>query len=106
VGIACFFGLEFIITQFFPEYVDGITAARVMILGIIPMTVNALINARLLGTGKSKIVLIGSVTYIASLFSLMFFLGSTHQLLGLAIALVASLTLQSAVLLGVASRTK
>jgi O-antigen/teichoic acid export membrane protein len=98
MGIAFFFSIEIIIGSFFPEYISAIAASRIMILGIVPMSINAVINSRLLGTGKSRLVLIGSGTYLFSLFSLMIILGGYLQLTGLAIALVTALSIQTAVI--------
>jgi O-antigen/teichoic acid export membrane protein len=98
LGVAFFFALEFIIEGFFPEYTSAITASRIMILGIVPMSINAVINSRLLGTGRSRPVLIGSGVYLSSLFSLMIILGGYFQLTGLAIALITALCIQTAVL--------
>jgi O-antigen/teichoic acid export membrane protein len=93
-----YFGIEVVVNWLFPAYVESIPAARIMILGIVPMTLTAIINARLLGTGRSRPTLIGSIIYLLSLFSLMYLLGNAYHLLGLAIALLTALCLQAAVL--------
>lgn len=98
VALILFLTLGWIIQWLFPSYVEAVVAARIMVLGIVPMTMIALINSRLLGREKSRPVIIGSGVYLASLFLLFYVLGNALGVTGLAISVVASLSLQAAVL--------
>ncbi len=93
-----FFTLPLIIERFFPQYTEAIPVAQLMIFGIIPQTMNSLINSRLLGKEKSKLVAIGSAVYVSSLLVLIYLLGSHFGLLGLGMSIIMSSSIQSAVL--------
>jgi peptidoglycan biosynthesis protein MviN/MurJ (putative lipid II flippase) len=66
-----------------------------MVLGIIPLTINALLNSRLFGRENSRPVLIGSIVYTGSLAGMLVVLGNAFGAIGLAVATVISLCLQS-----------
>jgi O-antigen/teichoic acid export membrane protein len=86
------------IERFFPQYTQAIPVAQLMIFGIIPQTMNSLMNSRLLGKEKSKLVAIGSAAYVSSLLILLYILGSHFGLLGLGMTVIVSSSIQSAVL--------
>ncbi|GIU72440.1 MAG: hypothetical protein KatS3mg003_1919 [Candidatus Nitrosocaldaceae archaeon] len=87
------------INTFFPKYIEAIDAARIMAFGIVPMSINAIINAELLAKEKSKIVMLGSLAYIITLIILFIILGNMFDVMGLALAVVLSALFQSLVLL-------
>lgn len=91
-----FFVSPIIIKEFFPNFVESISATQIMSLGIIPITVTSLLNARLLGMQKSKPVFIGALIYVSSLSAMIFSLGSIMGILGLAFSVVFALTAQAA----------
>jgi O-antigen/teichoic acid export membrane protein len=97
-GIFFFIGPP-IIVSLFPKYTEAVPIAQIMAFGIIPLTVNALINSRLLGTENTKPILIGSIVYTLSLVFALLYLGTAFGIVGLAFASVMSLSLQSATLL-------
>jgi O-antigen/teichoic acid export membrane protein len=99
LAVASFFAIAPVVEQFFPHFVDAIPPARITVLAIIPMTANAIMNAKLLGNEKSAPVLLSSGVYIASLFVLIILLGNAIGLLGLSIAFVVSVSVQTATLL-------
>jgi len=99
VCIVFFITIPYIISSFFPNFIESIMAAQIMIFGIIPSTVNAILNSRLFGTKKSTPVFISAITRICSLIILMVILGSQFGLIGLSISVVMSLILQSVTLL-------
>lgn len=99
-----FFGLPLIVNWLFPAYAEAVPSAQIMILGVIPMTLTAIINAKLLGTERSKLVLSGSIVYLTSLFALLYVLGNAYHLIGLATALVSALSLQCGTLFVVSRR--
>jgi O-antigen/teichoic acid export membrane protein len=101
-----YFILPIVVESFFPAYVEAIPSAQIMIIGVIPMTLTAIINAKLLGNEKSIFVVIGSVVFLSSLFALLYTLGSVYQLIGLAVALLTSLSLQSLTVFALSSRLR
>jgi O-antigen/teichoic acid export membrane protein len=97
-AVILFFTLPLIIEQFFPKYTEGTTLAQLLILGVIPLTMNSLLNTRLLGKEKSKLVVIGAAVYISSLLFLLYVLGDHFGLLGLGMAVIISSLIQYATL--------
>jgi O-antigen/teichoic acid export membrane protein len=87
-----------LINMFFREYIDVIPTAQIMSVGIVPMTINSILNSSLLAKGHSKNVVIGAIVYISSLLSLFYSLGTLVGVVGLGISVVVSLSLQSLVL--------
>jgi O-antigen/teichoic acid export membrane protein len=98
LAVILFFTLPLIIEQFFPKYTEGTSLAQLLILGVIPITMNSLMNTRLLGKEKSKIVVIGSAVYISSLLFLLYVLGNHFGLFGLGMAVIISSSIQYATL--------
>ncbi|MGI0011966.1 MAG: lipopolysaccharide biosynthesis protein [Nitrososphaera sp.] len=87
-----------VITSVFPSYTEAIAAAQIMSIGVIPMTANSILNSKLLGKEKSKIVALGGLTYAGSLLILFSLIGTFLGLAGMGIALLISLCLQTSVL--------
>ena len=86
------------INTFFPHYIDVSLTAQIMSIGIVPMTINAVLNSRLLAKEQSKNVFIGAIVYLFSLVILFYLLGRAAGLIGLGTSLVISLSLQSLIL--------
>ena len=105
IAAILFFTLGWIIGWLFPTYADAISAARIMILGIIPMTANALFNSRSLGREDGRPVIIGAGIYLGALFLLLYVLGTLFGINGLAAGVVASLSIQSVALLFMTRRS-
>lgn len=100
LSIIFFFIFPIIIEIYFKAYTDAILASRIMAFGIIPMTLNAIFNAELLGRERSIIAMMGSLAYIISLILLFILLGNMLGLTGLAISTILATTLQTIILLG------
>ncbi|RMF30490.1 MAG: hypothetical protein D6752_03970, partial [Candidatus Nitrosothermus koennekii] len=99
LSLLLFFIFPLVIEIYFKAYEDAIDAARIMAFGIIPMTLNAILNAEFLGRERSFITMIGSLTYIISLILLFLLLGNLLGLIGLAISTLSAIILQTIVLL-------
>ncbi len=84
-----------LINNFFPSFSNSIDAVRITSIGIIPMTIVWTTNSKFFNIGKSKLVAIGSAIYLSVQTSLIFLLGTTFGLNGLAIALVIALSIQA-----------
>lgn len=99
LSLLLFFIFPLVIEIYFKAYEDAIDVARIMAFGIIPMTLNAILNAEFLGRERSFITMIGSLTYIFSLILLILLLGNLLGLIGLAISTLSAIILQTIVLL-------
>ena len=84
--------VPWLITAFLPRFLDAIPLVRVMCLGVIPATVRSTCNAKLLGKGRSKPVLIGGLIYLTCLMTGFIALGYTFKELGLAFSMVVAQT--------------
>jgi O-antigen/teichoic acid export membrane protein len=98
-GILVFAMVPFLIRTFFPTFVESILVVRIMSLAVIPSTIVAILNASLLGKGKSKHVLIAGLVYIVSLITGLVVLGGTVGALGLAATLVIAQSIQASFLI-------
>lgn len=87
------------ITTFFPNYMESIIPAQILSLGAIPMTFTAIENARLLGKGDSKKVLLGSLIFLVTQYVGIVVLGKEYGLAGLGVALPLALSAQAGYLL-------
>ncbi|MGH9879579.1 MAG: lipopolysaccharide biosynthesis protein, partial [Nitrososphaerales archaeon] len=97
-AVIFYFTIPRIVESFFPHFLESIGSAQIMVFGVIPMSVSAVLTSRLLGRETSKPVFIAATVYLSTLSLLIFFLGQRLGLIGLAIAVLTSLTLQSTAL--------
>jgi len=101
LSISFFLAIPEIIPAFFPNFLESVQAAQIMVIGIIPRTASAIMQSRLFGKEKSKIVFISAGIRISSLLTLILLLGEIFGLIGLAFAVLISLILEFLSLLGV-----
>lgn len=88
-----------LIPYFFPEYLDAIQAIQIMSLQVIPATIVLIYVSKLLGIEKTKIVLIARIiSLIITIFGFII-LGPIYGILGLAVIVVVSSTVQASILI-------
>ncbi len=87
--------LPLIIPELFPKYTGTVDAIQIMSICVIPATVGQIYYSKLLGTEKSRTILIGRIISISSFISGILLLGLTYGIIGVAIAFVLSSTLQA-----------
>ena len=73
---------------FFPDYLQVVGLIQIMILAMIPQTINLMYIAKFMTTGNSRIALNGSILFIISQVLGIIILGEILDTLGLAIALI------------------
>jgi len=95
-SLLLFFSIPFLIPALLPNFEKSVEGAQIMCFGVIPMTIIAIINSRLIGREKTKMVVVGAAIRLASLVILIFLLGESMGLAGLALAVVISIILHSA----------
>lgn len=86
------------IPMVFPEYTDSVIMIQIMILAIIPQSLNWMIISRLLANGCSKKVLIGSIIFVSTQIITIIILGKIFGIYGIAISLVLSSSIEFAYL--------
>ena len=92
------------IETYFPQYTETKIAIQIMSINVIPGTLGHIFQSKLLGTEKSRIVLIGTIASISGLTTSMIILGLTLGMIGLAYSLVISSVIKAG-FLGIALRT-
>ncbi len=90
ITLALILGAPILIPILFPSYSNSIILIQIMGISIIPITITALINARLLGHEKSMLALGGGIIYLLFLIALLPILGFVLGPTGLALAVVLS----------------
>ena len=88
------FSSPFIIPVLFPTFLETIDVIQVMSLAIIPATFTVILTSELLANERGKIIIIGSIVSIVSLFIGISILGENLGLKGLALSLVISKSLE------------
>jgi len=76
---------------FYPKYVDGIQSLQIMLLAIIPKAIGTIFKSKQLARESTKIGYSAIVT-IGTLLILIVFLGQLYGLIGLAIAVLATIS--------------
>ena len=93
-----YFVIPFAINTLFPNFEEGIQAAQITVLGLIPMTFISILNSKFLGRENSKQVLWGFVVRFAIFLVLLIVLGNILGLIGLSLAIVISYSIQTIIL--------
>ena len=93
-SISFFIVIPYVITSIFPHFKGSVEISQIMIFGIIPMTISAILYSRLFGGERSKAVLISSSVRLFTLLALIYFLGRLYGLVGLGFATLLSLVLE------------
>lgn len=93
-----FLSSPWILQYLFPHYMASLDSMRIMSIGIIPMMIVWTLNSKFLNLGDTKYVLFGSAIYLTIQISLIFYLGSTMNVIGLALAVVLALIAQASFL--------
>jgi O-antigen/teichoic acid export membrane protein len=93
-----FLSSPWILQNLFPRYMASLDSMRIMSIGIIPMMIVWTLNSKFLNVGDTKYVLFGSAIYLTIQIGLIFYLGSTMNVIGLALAVVLALIAQASFL--------
>lgn len=79
-----------IIPQFLPKFDDSIQIIQIMSLALVPQALSILYSSELLGSERSKIVLIGTIIAIMILIVGILLLGEKYGIFGITISFVVS----------------
>jgi O-antigen/teichoic acid export membrane protein len=93
-----FLSSPWILQHLFPNYTASLNAMRIMSIGIIPMMIVWTLNSKFLNRGDTKYILFGSAIYLILQISLIYYLGKTMDVIGLALAVVLALIAQASFL--------
>ena len=95
IGILGFFILPEIIPIFFPEYVDTISAIRIMSLSVIPSNLVLIFWSKFFAAEKSRVVLFSSIIQMTIIVLGVIVLGSMYGIIGLAVTHLTASTSQA-----------
>jgi O-antigen/teichoic acid export membrane protein len=98
-AVFAFFTLPYFIETLFPTFASSVWVVRIMSLAVIPSTIVAIINASLLGRGRSKYVFVAGLIYLVSVIVGVLALGEAMGAMGLAVTLVVAQSIQAGFLL-------
>ncbi|HKG41193.1 MAG TPA: hypothetical protein VKA98_03575 [Nitrososphaeraceae archaeon] len=93
-----FLASPWILEHLFPHYTASLNSMRILSIGIIPMMIVWTLNSKFVNIGVTKYVLFGSAIYLILQISLIFYLGKTMNVIGLALAVVLALVAQASFL--------
>lgn len=94
-ALMSFFLIPYVIELFFSNFSDAINAIRIIIFGIIPMTVTSILSSSLLGREQGKPVLYGTIIYVSVQLPTLIILGNILRIEGFAISVVLSQCIQA-----------
>ena len=103
IGIA-FLGIvlsPIVVPALFPKFKEAITIIQIVSFSVIPYTVNSTYISKFLGTGNSKIVLVGSLIYLTIQIITIVILGKVFGVNGIATSVVLATASESAYLISV-----
>lgn len=80
----------FFVQEFFPSYTDGIDSLQILLVSIIPLSVTAVLNAKI-QAAESTLIGFSAVIRIGSLLVLIILLGELYGLVGLSLAVLLSI---------------
>jgi len=80
--------MPYAVTALLPVYEDAILPIQILSLSVIPLTISAIQNSQFLGTGNSRVMLIGSIIQSILYLILILLLGTPYGLEGIAIGLL------------------
>jgi O-antigen/teichoic acid export membrane protein len=92
ITVVIIFISPYLISTFFPQYVDGIESLQLLVLSLIPLTINVILYAEL-QSKESKLVGFSGIVRIVSLLAFILFLSTGFGLLGLSLSVFLSITL-------------
>jgi len=92
ITIVIIFISPFIVEQLFPNFTDGILGLQIIVISITPLTISAILNAKLQARESTKIGY-SAIVRIGSLLALIVFLGSQYELVGLSLSVLISIIL-------------
>jgi len=80
-----------LVPVFFEKYSDGIPALQILVISVLPLTINAIYNSKLLAKESTKIGF-SAIVRIGSMLILIAILGELYGLIGLSLAVLISIS--------------
>jgi len=84
----------FFVNEFFPKYFEGIFSLQILVLSLIPAAISSIYNAKLMARESTRIGF-SAIVRIGSLLALIMVLGQLYGLVGLSLAFLLSITINT-----------
>ncbi|WP_299290890.1 oligosaccharide flippase family protein [Nitrosopumilus sp.] len=97
ISIAIVLFSPYVLSEFFPKFVDGVLGLQIIIFSIIPMSINSILNAKLQASKSTKVG-IAAIAKIVSLILLLIILGMQFELIGFSLAVLCSTCIETILL--------
>jgi len=98
-AVISYFAIPIVINNLFSNFTEATQAAQIIILGIVPITLNSILNSKFLGRENSKQALWGFAVRFFVFLILLVVLGNILGLVGLSLAIVISYSIQTIIIL-------
>jgi O-antigen/teichoic acid export membrane protein len=101
IGIAIigFFLSPIIIPELFPKYIEVIDAIQIMVFTTIPFSIGTIYKSKILGSEKSKLLVISMMGSLITMIIGMIMLGTIFGIIGLAFAFVLAISVETTILI-------
>lgn len=96
----------FVFSVIFPQYSDSVEMIQIMILAIIPSTINLMYISKFLANEKNRVIVIGALIFISVQVFSLFTIGRMFDIYGIASSIVLAHTTESIYLFLMDKRTK
>ena len=93
ISLSGIFIAPYVVSIILPQYTDSTLFIQIMSIGVIPATLGLILSSKLLGSEKSKHVLIGRWISAITMISGILILGTFYGAIGLPISFVIASTL-------------
>lgn len=90
IAAASIIAIPFGVSTILPKYEDAITPMQVLSVALIPLTISRIQESEFMGKENARVVLIGSVIESSLYLALIFVLGNTNGIVGIAIGLLTA----------------
>ena len=84
----------FFVEELFPKYVEGVNSLQILVISIIPLTISSIYTAKLQAKESTKIGY-SAIVRIGTLLILIVILGSIYELVGLSLAVLFSIIINT-----------
>ena len=106
IGLIGYFLAPMLVDMFFPKYIETKSAIGIMCLVVIPTTIGLMLQSKILGNEKSRIIIISQIFTFTALVISMIILAPILGILGLAMSLIVSSSVRIIILLYYTKKSK
>lgn len=106
ISIVGFFLSPIIIPELFPKYIEVVDAIQIMVFSTIPFSIGSIYKSKILALEKSRFVIIATIGSLITMISAMVILGTVFGIIGLSIAFVLAISVETIILVLLSIKTE